>query len=156
MRGTRRHRETVRPRPRIIPAHAGNTPQLVGERCPAQDHPRACGEHGLDEAVTGLQTGSAPRMRGTRSWCRTSDVRRGIIPAHAGNTILRLRLGTCAGDHPRACGEHTRFVVKSKVATGSSPRMRGTLSAFTCHGVHKGIIPAHAGNTVVGHVSYPS
>ena len=43
MRG-KRHRRATRPRAtRIIPAHAGQTPPLVGERAADADHPRACG-----------------------------------------------------------------------------------------------------------------
>ena len=50
----------------------------------------------------------------------------GIIPAHAGNTVLRQLLLVRSGDHPRACGEHNWYDDYHDVVKGSSPRMRGT------------------------------
>ena len=52
----------------------------------------------------------------------------GIIPAHAGNTVLRQLLLVRSGDHPRACGEHPETFEKAYRKQGSSPRMRGTRS----------------------------
>ena len=77
----------------------------------------------------------------------TPCVRRGIIPACAGNTCSKRNHLNIVGDHPRVCGEHTRFVVKSKVAVGSSPRVRGTLWLRRRENRRAGIIPACAGNT---------
>ena len=44
MRGTRWHTEIVICRPRIIPAHAGNSKAYRLHVEPIPDHPRACGE----------------------------------------------------------------------------------------------------------------
>ena len=51
---------------RFIPACAGNT--FVGAGIPSESavHPRVCGEHAIGRQVTGLPTGSSPRVRGTR------------------------------------------------------------------------------------------
>ena len=90
----------------IIPACAGNTRPMVSPCSKHRDHPRVCGEHVHVIETPASETGSSPRVRGTRSWCRTSDVRRGIIPACAGNTCWRRRGVPGRRDHPRVCGEH--------------------------------------------------
>ena len=66
-------------------------------------------------------------MRGTPIGRRVRQGRRGIIPAYAGNTVVRVRRLPWLGDHPRVCGEHRH--VDHRAA----------------HGL--GIIPAYAGNT---------
>ena len=111
-------------------------------------------------------------MRGTplRYGRGGSELR--IIPAHAGNTAVAERDFPAARDHPRACGEHARSLVtsnhgqwiipahagnttpttrQSALGQGSSPRMRGTHSAYHALGGNGGIIPAHAGNTNRNH-----
>ena len=86
-------------------------------------------------------------MRGTQIFLLVGLEREGIIPAHAGNTsICRTRL-LASRDHPRACGEHSRFVFFNFGVSGSSPRMRGTPSMSQNRPCVWGIIPAHAGNT---------
>ena len=90
-----RMRGTLRPPTRcrcccgIIPAYAGNTSLSSCFLVIGWDHPRICGEHGLDEAGAGLQTGSSPRMRGTHAPMVEVHGLAGIIPAYAGNTSHR-------------------------------------------------------------------
>ena len=169
MRGTPSTVRRAGRRSRIIPAHAGNTSYSDANYMSNWDHPRACGEH--EAAVTGGLTdaGSSPRMRGTPSGCRRPTWPPRIIPAHAGNTGRR-RPGPprhrdhpracgehrlCAdiarryGDHPRACGEHMRACLCAGLPLGSSPRMRGTRTRKMLETMITGIIPAHAGNTVM-------
>ena len=93
---------------RIIPAHAGNSRTTSRTNATLTDHPRACGELVL-----------ATRITGANCW---------IIPAHAGNSLT--------------CFE----VVLLKC--GSSPRMRGTLDQAEVLSHPRRIIPAHAGNSV--------
>ena len=112
----------------IIPAHAGNTTM--------RNFPYLRDE------------GSSPRMRGTLMGFATLPVTFGIIPAHAGNTDRIVGIILIVGDHPRACGEHLRYVRLFDQCTGSSPRMRGTLLVDTPIWTSSGIIPAHAGNTL--------
>ena len=112
---------------RIIPAYAGNTLS----KCPTR--------HGT--------CGSSPRMRGTRVatlWILRAT---GIIPAYAGNTWRRSPRRHAPEDHPRVCGEHPTIVNSRSDRTGSSPRMRGTLSELVHCLRGFGIIPAYAGNT---------
>ena len=49
-------------------------------------------------------------------------------------------------DHPRVCGERLEYRETGYIATGSSPRMRGTLGAGRYPCPNDRIIPAYAGN----------
>ena len=86
-------------------------------------------------------------MRGTPDLFFQIIQRLGIIPAYAGNTIMRAILESGNRDHPRVCGEHVRSSTCPEEYRGSSPRMRGTqqLTDFDIDVI--GIIPAYAGNT---------
>ena len=127
MRGTLRFAWNTIAEMGIIPAHAGNTCRFDSMPHWNWDHPRACGEHALMVSFGAADTGSSPRMRGTRPRSSRSAVRHGIIPAHAGNTTV---------DYPAVF-----------YFPGSSPRMRGTLEPVSLPVLSTGIIPAHAGNT---------
>ena len=148
MRGTQRKPRDFGTTGGIIPAYAGNTAGGRQSRVRIRDHPRVCGEHLPEPFRSSRIEGSSPRMRGTpcvRSCtCRTH----GIIPAYAGNTSWRSGSRCRAWDHPRVCGEHSSIISSSVTPTGSSPRMRGTLSVMRNGRRTPGIIPAYAGNTV--------
>ena len=88
-------------------------------------------------------------MRGTLDPAHPEIDQTGIIPAHAGNTRWYWALRGLDGDHPRACGEHSARIPTVERAQGSSPRMRGTLVSTKYDGGAHGIIPAHAGNTIL-------
>ena len=93
------------------------------------------------------RTGSSPRMRGSLLRVLETGGVRGIIPAHAGLTVV-LRAGVhVMRDHPRACGAHRLRLTVMRSASGSSPRMRGSPCREVGHGSADGIIPAHAGLT---------
>ena len=112
---------------RIIPAYAGNTGDHAIPVACDWDHPRVCGEHGIDSLknriLTGIipayagntntawcsqrqSAGSSPRMRGTLSLHLHDGHQYGIIPAYAGNTDVSPFVTECHRDHPRVCGEH--------------------------------------------------
>ena len=73
-----------------------------------------------------------------------------IIPAHAGQTGLRVTLNPPESDHPRACGANPESPEWAQPTTGSSPRMRGKLAAAVPGLDARRIIPAHAGQTMNG------
>ena len=133
----------------IIPALAGNTPAMADRRIVAQDHPRACGEHGRCRRPTGGTRGSSPRLRGTRADATSQGHRRRIIPALAGNTRSTVSAVSSTKDHPRACGEHPSSPYQRWSTTGSSPRLRGTRRHAPPNKASRGIIPALAGNTTL-------
>ena len=131
----------------IIPAYAGNTRCCWPSCWCCRDHPRVCGEHMLRERRIVWQAGSSPRMRGTPFGRRLHFRPPGIIPAYAGNTVVRVRRLPLLGDHPRVCGEHVRLARARVPVQGSSPRMRGTPEWLDGEAWADGIIPAYAGNT---------
>ena len=71
----------------------------------------------------------------------------GIIPAHAGLTSAAAAHGLRVEDHPRGCGAHIRSATRMISASGSSPRVRGSLARKRAKELKKGIIPAGAGLT---------
>ena len=130
----------------IIPACAGNMPFRRGDTLMAEDHPRVCGEHEAMRLVLGDDQGSSPRVRGTSSYDSGRGGHHGIIPACAGNILIRFRAWRSSWDHPRVCGEHLFTDVNIITHPGSSPRVRGTLRFQPCQQALRGIIPACAGN----------
>ena len=147
MRGSLEHIEYGIPYQGIIPAHAGLTMKSTWSRKKRRDHPRACGAHIRSSCTSVNQTGSSPRMRGSQEGPVRAQQVHGIIPAHAGLTCSVCEIALMPKDHPRACGAHITPLSRSGIATGSSPRMRGSLSSSIFRYPIVGIIPAHAGLT---------
>ena len=132
----------------IIPACAGNTGGFTWRVYLEGDHPRVCGEHDTRGIRRLHNSGSSPRVRGTRCAPSKPVHLTGIIPACAGNTYpawCHLRI---MRDHPRVCGEHKPRRRQPTARPGSSPRVRGTRALAEVAVDEQGIIPACAGNTV--------
>ena len=60
---------------RITPARAGKTFRVQNGRLSIQDHPRACGENGVEWQALALCVGSPPRVRGKRPINRQGPAR---------------------------------------------------------------------------------
>ncbi len=149
LRGTRRDAVASGRFARIIPAPAGNT-SLLPTRWPrATDHPRACGEHAGRPGGHAGRHGSSPRLRGTRPHRPHTKPGRRIIPAPAGNAVAVFPTSPACPDHPRACGERHSPILPASLASGSSPRLRGTPGLETKRGWPQRIIPAPAGNAMI-------
>ena len=150
MRGKLYKRPPASGRTGLIPAHAGKTfgePHGIAQ---GRAHPRACGENAAFKALDALDEGSSPRMRGKHSAVMTVNSLVGLIPAHAGKTFEQGDTHITGGAHPRACGENYAVKHASKLACGSSPRMRGKRPSPlpALQGIR--LIPAHAGKTARG------
>ena len=87
-------------------------------------------------------------MRGKPGWTRPPAALSGLIPAHAGKTEGGQVNRVLGEAHPRACGENDWTDLDTNGAAGSSPRMRGKLTAKSLTPFHSGLIPAHAGKTI--------
>ena len=72
-----------------------------------------------------LNGGSSPRMRGALALRQFKVQGGGIIPAYAGSTEFLDVNWFIGEDHPRVCGEHSRYMIHDLIGIGSSPRMRG-------------------------------
>jgi len=110
-------------------------------------HPRASGEHLIDDIKGSVNGGSSPRERGTQpcGQSRLSALR--FIPARAGNTTKWPTCSPLSTVHPRASGEHHCRAGCSYPASGSSPRERGTPLFKSAAVTYRRFIPARAGNT---------
>ena len=147
MRGKRTIRIYGRMWSGLIPAHAGKTLYRRAGSCRGWAHPRACGENIHVCQGSGVFRGSSPRMRGKHGPLRSGDMVEGLIPAHAGKTVVALSSRLQRWAHPRACGENSTRISMYAKTSGSSPRMRGKHEAPVEEAPAEGLIPAHAGKT---------
>ena len=131
----------------LIPAHAGKTWTWPGRNPRPTAHPRSRGENCCMARLMFSAPGSSPLTRGKlleRFW---NAMLRGLIPAHAGKTLVRTHVTMRESAHPRSRGENRetgRIRVRS---LGSSPLTRGKLPPRSARGRRRGLIPAHAGKT---------
>ena len=132
---------------RIIPAHAGFTPDPPGDVAAVADHPRTRGVYDSAGVPGTVAEGSSPHTRGLPYQGADGCTGVRIIPAHAGFTCLPARSWTRRRDHPRTRGVYPMSAAKSPTWAGSSPHMRGLLPRATVAVPPSGIIPAHAGFT---------
>ncbi len=72
---------------RITPACAGNRVLTRNVRNGSRDHPRVCGEQGVDQLSAALVQGSPPRVRGTGIEGIYVIMIAWITPACAGNSV---------------------------------------------------------------------
>ena len=70
-----------------------------------------------------------------------------LIPACAGKTWLRSSRSAILPAHPHVCGENAAHNPCPSWTTGSSPRVRGKLWAYTVEHLLVRLIPACAGKT---------
>ena len=147
MRGAPRHAPVASDAVGIIPAYAGSTAPSFLKVSQYRDHPRVCGEHSSESLRQRSQAGSSPRMRGALGAALSVTFSRGIIPAYAGSTWHPPSSAFPCWDHPRVCGEHSRWAATRCARRGSSPRMRGAPPREGGGVPGRGIIPAYAGST---------
>ncbi len=146
-RGTRLAPRSIAAPARFIPACAGNTSNRSICSRFTTVHPRVRGEHLAVVGVRVLRNGSSPRARGTRGAGAGPPGRQRFIPACAGNTRAVRAAVRPRPVHPRVRGEHKAIARPRSVASGSSPRARGTLFKTRAAITSGRFIPACAGNT---------
>ena len=71
----------------------------------------------------------------------------GLIPAHAGKTLLWDGIQAYWGAHPRSRGENVDRMLRDAWELGSSPLTRGKRRRSAWLGAPARLIPAHAGKT---------
>ena len=110
---------------RLIPAHAGKTPDRNRPARHDRAHPRSRGENRPRRGPPRSRAGSSPLTRGKRhdGSCRRRCSR--LIPAHAGKTLNGQAITTWTKAHPRSRGENFLPVGQQGGTQGSSPLTRG-------------------------------
>ena len=145
-RGTRRPRVRSHKTRRFIPACAGNAAGADPRTGPASVHPRMRGERVRWAAAPSSISGSSPHVRGMPA-CRFNNIDPDrFIPACAGNALDGISRKAVNTVHPRMRGEHRTYSFTTRVTTGSSPHVRGTLLQDRERLPPERFIPACAGN----------
>ena len=133
----------------LIPAHAGKTVHPRESEPASAAHPRSRGENQPGDSSLPRQAGSSPLTRGKLKAIPAYATGGGLIPAHAGKTIHDSVPALAHGAHPRSRGENVRLGRLREGQRGSSPLTRGKRSKTREAGAACGLIPAHAGKTVI-------
>ena len=92
-------------------------------------------------------TGSSPLTRGKPFLVVGVRFRRGLIPAHAGKTLIAAAQRDSRRAHPRSRGENLSRLSMLYARAGSSPLTRGKPVPSPDGSERSGLIPAHAGKT---------
>ena len=104
VRGSLPHQNRLPQRNGSIPACAGEPrPSTMSRRSP-RVHPRVCGGAACSRAPAAARPGPSPRVRGSHSMCRGRRLRRGSIPACAGEPPCSSESREPTRVHPRVCG----------------------------------------------------
>ena len=110
-------------------------------------HPRSRGENSAWEGQHTPSSGSSPLTRGKHDARLASEILEGLIPAHAGKTVVIMIVGPISWAHPRSRGENKDGAGKDLIRWGSSPLTRGKRTRAARPPTATGLIPAHAGKT---------
>ena len=94
-----------------------------------------------------MYAGSSPLTRGKQSFGHRRSPDPGLIPAHAGKTIIRASDAGAPQAHPRSRGENSSTAERTKQKNGSSPLTRGKPRRTRTRQLKTRLIPAHAGKT---------
>ena len=136
----------------LIPAHAGKTLGQDSTGRSGWAHPRSRGENVTPSTGVVRVEGSSPLTRGKHRDRRADTRRQGLIPAHAGKTVIPVATQIGQAAHPRSRGENQQAAIEEQKGKGSSPLTRGKLGIGVGDVGDGGLIPAHAGKTEVQEV----
>ncbi len=144
-RGKRCRHTSPRPRPRSIPAWAGEARRCFMVLPHLWVDPRVGG--GSAEFIAGQQRdqGRSPRGRGKLNWYRHQQLQHGSIPAWAGEAIRAKPVCDISKVDPRVGGGSTFRRLVRRTDLGRSPRGRGKRGEKLHRAGIVGSIPAWAG-----------
>ena len=145
MRGKAVHKGLYRPALRITPACAGKSSIVPSSVLRRRDHPRLCGEKVGLTGTPAPNGGSPPPVRGKDHLHSRLAQAGGITPAYAGKSSARSRRRASSTDHPRLCGEKSKFGTCTFNVIGSPPPVRGKALRAEQQAGKGGITPACAG-----------
>ena len=145
VRGNRNPIDDVMPKPRSIPACAGEPPARRRRDGRQSVYPRVCGGTRVLRAFKNGSIGLSPRVRGNPCGGAQAYVFLGSIPACAGEPSTRIFSRASAWVYPRVCGGTHLIDAQSLRRRGLSPRVRGNRARRGACNVDQGSIPACAG-----------
>jgi len=145
------HFPDAQPAPRVgsIPACAGEPAWCTLTFSRATVYPRVCGGTVHHVATGRAGTGLSPRVRGNRFVPSLTPLRKGSIPACAGEPPRYERSTPRAWVYPRVCGGTIQPTAAAKYMSGLSPRVRGNPYPRRYRTGIRGSIPACAGEPIV-------
>ena len=114
-----------RPRPRSIPACAGEPAKTPHFEHPSTVYPRVCGGTSPCAWLRYVSWGLSPRVRGNPIDTKAENVFVGSIPACAGEPTTGRRRRTFTTVYPRVCGGTVLSWPSRAGGWGLSPRVRG-------------------------------
>ena len=145
MRGKEQRMREARNSAGITPAYAGKSGEYMAGEDQYGDHPRVCGEKIHALLCVPASYGLPPRVRGKGQAIPAHSLGEGITPAYAGKSSTATRAARSTGDHPRVCGEKSKYRLQINWWLGSPPRVRGKAERPTGLLCAAGITPACAG-----------
>ena len=128
-----------------IPACAGEPRACRPRPSPTGVYPRVCGGTRASRLVTASTSGLSPRVRGNHSGAFKGILRRGSIPACAGEPSRQIATPARARVYPRVCGGTLTAGDWGLGLAGLSPRVRGNRAPVYAMPALEGSIPACAG-----------
>ena len=131
--------------PGSIPADAGEPRSAARPAALAEVDPRGRGGAGWARATWSDSPGRSPRTRGSRRFRVAFCVLVGSIPADAGEPPPGADAGSAGRVDPRGRGGAASDATDDVLATGRSPRTRGSQPHERARQRHRGSIPADAG-----------
>ncbi len=147
VRGHRVYRYGFVRRARSIPACAGSSHHPITHKRRTSVYPRVCGVIRRRFFLGSLAQGLSPRVRGHRVQAGARVVTERSIPACAGSSQPREKVGASFEVYPRVCGVIARRQGKTPSCRGLSPRVRGHRFCEPVHDGGRRSIPACAGSS---------
>ena len=147
--GTRWHHPRDHRSARFIPTGVGNANPFLCSAASWSVHPHGCGERINIAALSRIHVGSSPRVWGTRSVIMRRIVEGRFIPTGVGNAVTKDTSHKSISVHPHGCGERNPQALDLDPASGSSPRVWGTLLAEGLWPCRPRFIPTGVGNAPI-------
>ena len=130
---------------RSIPACAGEPPEMKLPIIQSRVYPRVCGGTESRQSPPAVPPGLSPRVRGNHHPSAPRLIRRGSIPACAGEPRNPRIPFAKASVYPRVCGGTIFTTAAQANLQGLSPRVRGNPGGLLPSQAGQGSIPACAG-----------
>ncbi len=131
----------------VDPAHAGITPATGSNPLATICRPRTRGDYPVVFPAALIAVMSTPHTRGLPVSGRRKIRKHRVDPAHAGITLVFVKVAQTADGRPRTRGDYPALCPQRKMMRKSTPHTRGLPGGFFGAYRGDGVDPAHAGIT---------